>query len=184
MAAADRLRNRLQHELQGADKVGDSDCGGRDGEVKIYLNVSCLNRPFDDQEQARIRLEAAAVGMIFEKVDEGHWFHVSSEMAQIEIAANPDQRRQARVQLLLPDPRSIVMLTPAMFTRGAALEKLGFKAGDALHVAAAEEVGADVLLSCDDRFCNTGARHRRKLRVAIRNPLDWLKEMEHATDPG
>jgi hypothetical protein len=183
MAATDRLGNRLVYELQGADKVGDSDCGGRDIEVKIYLNVSCLNRPLDDQEQARIRLEAAAVGMIFEKVDEGHWIHVSSEMAQIEIAANPDQRRRARVQLLLPDPRSIVMLTPAMFTRGAALEKLGFKAGDALHVAAAEEVGADVLLSCDDRFCNAGARYRRKLRVAIRNPLDWLKEMEHATDP-
>ena len=38
--------------------------------MKVYLNVSCLNRPFDDQEQARIRLEAAAVGMILERVDE------------------------------------------------------------------------------------------------------------------
>ena len=63
--------------------------------MKIYLNVSCLNRPFDDQEQPRIRLEAAAVGMILERVDEGRWLHVSSEMAQIEIEANPDPKRRA-----------------------------------------------------------------------------------------
>ena len=80
----------------------NSDCGARDDDVKIYLNVSTLNRLFDDQEQARIRLEAAAVGMILERVDEGRWIHVSSEMAQIEIDAIPDPKRQARVRLLLP----------------------------------------------------------------------------------
>jgi hypothetical protein len=30
-------------------------------EFLIYLNVCCLNRPFDDQTQERIRLEAEAV---------------------------------------------------------------------------------------------------------------------------
>jgi predicted nucleic acid-binding protein len=150
--------------------------------VKIYLNVSCLNRPFDDQEQARIRLEAAAVGMILEKVDEGTWIHVSSEMAQIEIAANPDEHRRERAQLLLPETDRIVMLTSAIFTRGATLEKLGFKPADALHVAAAEAAAADVLLSCDDRFCRTGLRRRKNLRVLIRNPLDWFEEVERATN--
>ena len=152
--------------------------------MKIYLNVSCLSRPFDDQEQARIRLEAAAVGMILEKVDEGQWTHVSSEMAQIEIAANPDPQKRERVRLLLPASDKIGMLTPATFARAAALEKFGFKPADAVHVAAAEELAADVLLSCDDRFCRTGARHRKGLRVALRNPLEWLKEMEDASDAG
>jgi predicted nucleic acid-binding protein len=150
--------------------------------VKIYLNVSCLSRPFDDQEQARIRLEAAAVGMILERIDEGQWAHVSSEMARIEIVANPDPQRRARVQLLLPEGRDIVMLTPAIFTRAAALETLGLKPADAVHVAAAEAVPADVLLSCDDRFCRTARRRQNKLRVRVRNPLDWLQEVEHATD--
>lgn len=150
--------------------------------MTIYLNVSCLNRPFDDQDQARIRLEAAAVGVILERVDEGRWIHVSSEMAQLEIAANPDPTRRARVQLLLPDAGHIVKLTPALFARGAAIERLGFKAADALHVAAAEEAAADVLLSCDDRFCRTGERQRRRLRVAVRNPLKWLEEVEYGAD--
>lgn len=152
--------------------------------MKIYLNVSCLNRPFDDQEQARIRLEAAAVGMILERIDDGRWIHVSSEMASIEIDANPDPQRRARVRLLLPEACNLVMLTPVLFTRAESLEGLGFKAADALHVAAAEEAGADVLLSCDDRFCRTGQRHRKRLRVAIQNPLTWLTEVEHGTDSG
>jgi predicted nucleic acid-binding protein len=76
------------------------------------------------------------------------------------------------------------MLTPALFTRGAALELLGFKPADALHVAAAEETGADVLLSCDDRFCRAAQRHAKRLRVAVRNPLPWLNEVEHGPDPG
>ena len=150
--------------------------------MKVYLNVSCLNRPFDDQEQARIRLEAAAVGMILERVDEGRWVHVSSEMAQIEIAANPDPKKRKHVGLLLPETDNIVKLTPAVFARGAALELLGFKPADALHVAAAEEATADVLLSCDDRFCRTGKRHAKRLRVAIHNPLSWLDEVENAAN--
>lgn len=152
--------------------------------MKIYLNVSCLNRLFDDQEQARIRLESAAVGMILERIDEGQWRHVSSEAAQIEINAISDPKRRARVQLLLPDIGQIVMLTPELFARGSALEKLGFKPADALHLAAAEKAGADVLLSCDDRFCRTAERHAERLRVAVRNPLPWLNEVEHGLDTG
>jgi predicted nucleic acid-binding protein len=150
--------------------------------VKVYLNVSCLNRPFDDLEQARIRLEAAAVGMILERMDEGRWAHVSSEIAVIEIDANPDPQRRARVRLLLPEPRNRLPLTPPIFARATALEKLGFKPADALHVAAAEEAAADVLLTCDDRFCRTAQRHRKSLRVTVRNPIDWLQEVEDAND--
>ena len=103
-------------------------------------------------------------------------------MAQIEIAANPDPKKRKRVGLLLPETDNIVKLTPAVFARGAALELLGFKPADALHVAAAEEATADVLLSCDDRFCRTGKRHAKRLRVAIHNPLSWLDEVENAAN--
>ena len=149
--------------------------------MKIYLNVSCLSRPFDDQEQARIRLEAAAVGMILERVDDGEWIHVSSEIAQIEIEANPDPKRRARVRLLLPEPQNIVMLTREIFLRAAELGAFGFKDADAMHLAAAEEV-ADILLTCDDRFLRTADRHAKKLRVLVQNPLTWLDEVEHGTD--
>lgn len=67
--------------------------------MKIYLDVSCLNRPFDDQSQARIRLEASAVGMILEAVEASRWSLVSSEMATIEFDANPDAARPRATSL-------------------------------------------------------------------------------------
>src|SRR6266849_8357146 len=121
--------------------------------MKVYLDVSCLNRPFDDQSQARIRLESEAVLLILERIDTGAWSQVSSEITLLEIDAIRDGDRRSRVQMLLPEKEDILNLTPAMFARAAALHQLGFKPADALHVAAAEEAGADVLLSCDDRLC-------------------------------
>ncbi len=152
--------------------------GGSATGWKIYLDVSCLNRPFDDQAQARIRLEAAAVLLILERMDRGDWMHVSSEMALIEIKAIRDEDRRAKVQMLLPEQQSIMRLTAESFRRAAALQQLGFQPADALHVAVAEEAQADVLLSCDDRLCRLAKRRRRKLNVEVLNPLDWLKERE------
>jgi hypothetical protein len=41
--------------------------------MKIYLDVCCLNRPFDDQGQERIRLEAEAVLLIIARMESGQW---------------------------------------------------------------------------------------------------------------
>jgi predicted nucleic acid-binding protein len=147
--------------------------------VKIYLDVSCLNRPFDDQTQVRIRLEAEAVLLILERFDDGAWEQVSSDMAAIETDAMPDRDRRARVRLLLPEEKTILKLTAAVWKRASELEPLGFKPADAVHVAAAEHSGADVLLrlSFDDRLCRLAKRRARQLRVRVANPVDWLKEV-------
>ncbi len=71
--------------------------------MKLYLDVSSLNRPFDDQNQARIRIETAAVTVIFERIDAGLWRQVSSEMALIEIEATTDADRRNRVRLPCPN---------------------------------------------------------------------------------
>lgn len=41
--------------------------------MRIYLDVCCLNRPFDDQSQDRIHLEAEAVLAIIKQVEQGDW---------------------------------------------------------------------------------------------------------------
>ncbi len=41
--------------------------------VKVYLDVCCLNRPFDDQRQSRIRLESEAVLLILARCKSGEW---------------------------------------------------------------------------------------------------------------
>ncbi len=147
--------------------------------MKIYLDVSCLNRPFDDQRQTRIRLEAEAVALVMERMDLGVWEQVSSQMATLEVESIGDPDRKECVQTLLEDVELYVRLTDKEFSRAAILEELGFKAADALHVAAAETALADVLLSCDDRLCRLAKRCRRQLLVQVINPLVWLQELEH-----
>jgi predicted nucleic acid-binding protein len=148
----------------------------------VYLDVSCLNRPFDDQHQPRIRLEAEVVLLILERVDSGLYRHVSSQIAEIEVAAMQDPERRRRVAALLPARAGRIRLTPALFVRAAELERLGFKPADALHVAAAESLRADVLLSCDDRLCRRAVARRARLGVAVANPLAWMKEVSDAPD--
>jgi predicted nucleic acid-binding protein len=149
--------------------------------MRIYLDVSCLNRPIDDQGQTRIRLEAEAVTVILAQSDLGNWEHVSSGMSEIEIDTMPDGDRRARVRLLLPPEEAILKLTPAVLARAADLEKLGFKAADAVHVAAAEALAVDVFLS-DDRLCRVARRRRTHLKVRIDNPLAWLEEVGDDAD--
>ncbi len=42
-------------------------------EFLIYLDVCCLNRPFDNQIQERIRLETEGIFNILAKFQSGEW---------------------------------------------------------------------------------------------------------------
>jgi hypothetical protein len=75
-------------------------------------------------------------------------------------------------------------LREAIFARGAQLASLGIKPLVALHVAAAESMQADVVLSCDDRLCAKARRHRSELRVRVMNPLDWIREQGYEPNAG
>jgi len=152
--------------------------------VRIYLDVSCLNRPFDDQRQSRIRLEAEAVALVFQCIDRGAWTQVSSEIAIREIEAIPDGERRNRVRALLPAAPEMARLSDAAWSRAKELQELGFKSADVAHLAAAEENECDFFLSCDDRLCRTAKRHSKKMTIAVANPLDWLKRIEDADDAG
>ncbi len=44
-----------------------------EGNYKIYLDVCCLNRPFDDWTQERIRFEGEAILSIMERIWARKW---------------------------------------------------------------------------------------------------------------
>lgn len=70
--------------------------------MKLYLDACCYNRPFDDQSQDRIRLEAEAVIGILEQVEEGRWQTVGSEVLGFEIMRCRDSERRERVRVANP----------------------------------------------------------------------------------
>jgi PIN domain len=142
---------------------------------RVYLDVCCLNRPFDDTAQDRIYLEAQAVLLILDHFHTGDWQWISSEVVVFEIERTPDATRRARVQNMLRHARRIILVTEAERGRMQQLEGLGFGPLDALHIACAESAAADVFLSTDDRLCRLALRVEEQLRTHVDNPLTWLR---------
>jgi len=142
----------------------------------IYLDACCLNRPFDDDSQPRIHIEAEAILWILTQARSEAWDWVGSVVLLDEIDRMPDPGRKVRVQLLLQDLSRIVPVSRAIEARGEELENLGFKAYDALHIASAEAGNADVLLTTDDRMVKLAHREADKLGISVINPVDWLRE--------
>ena len=142
----------------------------------IYLDVCCLNRPYDDQSQDRVRIEAAAVMLILQRVDRGEWQLVSSDAVMDEIDQTPDRDRRRRVQLLAAKAAVILTAGPEERDRAHELAGIGFAPYDAAHVAFAERGAADVLLTTDDRFIRRAQREAARLTVRVENPVVWLSQ--------
>jgi predicted nucleic acid-binding protein len=145
--------------------------------TKIYFDTCCINRPFDDQTQVRIRLEAEAVLGILSRVESGEWEWIGSEVLMDEIEQMPDMQRLSRVKLLSSFAQEIVEINEKEVERAKELQKEGFQVFDALHIACAESAKADVFLSTDDRLLKQAQRVSKSLHVKVENPLTWVEEM-------
>lgn len=147
---------------------------------RIYLDMCCLNRPFDDQEQERVRMEAEAVKSVLLQIGTGQWTGISSEMIEFELRRMPDPDRRLEVTAIVADFAEFVAVGESERRRGAELERLGFEAADALHIACAEQAEADVFLTTDDALLRRAARVRPTLAMHVANPLTWQEEMLRA----
>lgn len=141
----------------------------------IYLDACCLNRPFDDQSQPRIRLEAEAVVLIINLFQEGVGEWVSSEVVDDEIEQTPDPDRRQRVKDLMSSVQKVIEVDQTILDRAQELGKLGFQSFDALHLACAEKGEADVFLTTDDKLQRRATRYAKHLSIAVGSPLDWVR---------
>lgn len=95
----------------------------------------------------------------------------------IEISMIPDSERKCKVSVLSAITQSNIILDEKTENRAIELERLGFKPFDALHIACAEKGRADVLLTTDDGFLRVVLRNDMKLKVIVRNPVEWQMEV-------
>lgn len=146
-------------------------------ELSIYLDVCCLNRPFDDQTQERIRLEAETVQIILARCQSGEWQLLGSQVIDVELRRTPDGSRKEQMRLWTAFATSKIIINEQIESRGSELAHQGFKTYDALHIACAEAGNADIFLTTDDRMLRLAARYRNLLQVRVENPLQWVMEV-------
>ena len=58
---------------------------------RVYFDSCCLNRPFDDQSQARIRLETEAVIHLLRGVEGAKIIWINSDAIVYEVLKCPDE---------------------------------------------------------------------------------------------
>ena len=144
--------------------------------MRIYLDVCCLNRPFDDNAQDRIRLEAEAVLTVLKRYQGRSRSLLGSEVIDFEISQISDDEKRQKVMLLSAVLQPCFIVDVNAEKRAIELEKLGFRPIDALHIACAEKGRADVLLTTDDDLLRRALQYKESLKVRVENPVKWLIE--------
>lgn len=146
--------------------------------MRIYLDVCCYNRPFDDPSIERNRLEAEAVVAIIARVEKGKHSLASSEAVDREVNACPDAEKAEIVRSLLKLARLHVVVAKKEADRWAELIRLGFNQLDALHLACAEAARCEAFLTVDDPLLRRAKAVGENLKVKVLNPLAFVMEVQ------
>jgi predicted nucleic acid-binding protein len=141
--------------------------------TKIYLDTSAYNRPFDDQAQPKIFLEAQAVAIILQMLEAGTVELISSLVLEYENSRNPSLINRVAMNRYLQMAELRQEINEEIRQRSKQLEHNGVKAMDALHVACAEAAGSDYFITCDKRLINRCLA----LTMKVLNPVDFVLEI-------
>lgn len=144
----------------------------------MYLDVCALNRPLDDQDQMRIKLDSDAVQLVLSHIRAGQLVLVVSPVHWVEVAANPDPARRQHVQLLLQEHGVELEVDRKLArARAEAFIQEGLKPADAAHLAFAEATESD-FVTVDDRLLR--ACRRVSVKTWVGTPGGYCEKEELA----
>ena len=143
--------------------------------MRVYMDVCCLSRPFDDLTQSRVYLEAEAVLSIISRCEHGGWTLLSSGTIDFEIAQITNIEIQEQINTLYASASEHTNLTEEVIARAKDFQTSNIKHFDSLHMALAEGANADIFLTTDDRLIKRAQNTDTRTRVS--NPVIWLMEV-------
>ncbi|MDR2049766.1 MAG: PIN domain-containing protein [Treponema sp.] len=144
--------------------------------MKLYLDTCCYNRPYDDQTQERIHLEGEAVLAIINKQEQNNNEIIGSPVLDFEIGQIENIEKQEKVKNFYTQTISKrAEYNINIFKRVKELsEQTKIRTLDRFHLSFAENTGAEVLLTTDDKF--EKACSEINLKIEVKNPLDFILE--------
>ena len=139
--------------------------------IKVYLDNCTYNRPFDNQNDIRIRLESEAKLFIQEQIRDNRIDLVWSSVNEFENNDNPSPEKRERII----DWKNIAVerhrLNESILEKAIELEKINIRAKDALHLAIAIHSRCNCFITTDKKILN-----KKIDGVAVVNPLRFLEE--------
>ncbi len=143
--------------------------------MKLYLDLCCFNRPFDDQSQLLVRLQTEAKLAVQDSVRNGNHTLIWSAILDLENANNPDFERKTAIDVWKLFAEVDVVTTVAVEDLAIPLAEDGLKAMDALHVASAIEAGAECFLTTDKQILR---KMKSDKRIQVLDPVDFIRKTE------
>jgi hypothetical protein len=140
----------------------------------VYLDYNCFQRSFDDPRQTRIQLEALACQELFARAQRGQLRLAWSSIHELESQVCPFPDRALEVLQLSRLCRIRVGPDDRVRSRAVELQgSVGISSMDALHLACACQIRADVMLTCDDELVKRS--QRISLETTVLNPVDYIR---------
>jgi predicted nucleic acid-binding protein len=141
--------------------------------LTIYFDTCCYGRPQDDQTQPEIEKETLAISNIINICRIAGYSIIGSSAVETELKANPNVLARERCLNFFDwVTNGYFVLTAADFQRARVFTTQGLRAKDSLHLAAAEAVGADFLITVDKKFERIVTSSNMST-VKVINPLNF-----------
>ena len=139
--------------------------------LKIYLDNCCYNRPFDNQEQIKIRLETEAKLYIQANIRDDKYSLCWSFM--LDYGKNPYEEKRKMIAPWKEMANDYCPPSEIILLRGKEIMESGIKNEDALHIACAMEKRCEYYITTDDRLTNKSIEG-----IEIINPIDFVRKTE------
>ena len=95
--------------------------------MRIYLDMCCLKRPFDDQSDARIQLETTALAAILVVCNRGEHELFTSDALRFENSRNPNPERQEFAERVLAQATHDIRHDSALEQRASVWQNAGIE---------------------------------------------------------
>lgn len=142
--------------------------------MRIYLDNSFLNRPFDDPDIGTNKLEGEVLSLIIKLSQKKKLNIVSSSVIEYENSLNKLPERKLFVKEILKNAKNYQNADEDIRVRAEHLvEKVKIAPVDALHLASAEQAKVDIFITCD---YNLIKRYKGNMKVI--NPLEFIQNYE------
>ena len=120
--------------------------------TRVYLDNCAYNRPYDNQNDISVRLEAEAKLFIQEQIKDKHIDLIWSTVNSYENNDNPSPEKQESIAAWKGIAIEYCNLNKTILKKALELQLQSLKAKDALHIAAAMYSHCDYFITTDKKI--------------------------------
>ncbi|GHV83057.1 hypothetical protein AGMMS50212_03970 [Spirochaetia bacterium] len=139
----------------------------------IYLDNCCFNRPYDDQTQVKIFFETDAKLYIQQQILSGVYELAWSYILDYEIGKSPFPERKDRIMKWKDIAHLNCNEKESILLEAEQLQRIGLKVVDSLHIACADFMHCDYVLTTDRKMLNKPIKSVTKMPVV--NPIEFMQ---------